>query len=154
MVCPKGWHPIGRFLVVDRLKRVTVAAEADKEGMSDMAIEKPSIAPVPKQSTKKIEVLLAAKFADTTGWTMFVHLRRMRTARSGDVFTVSWARHQAGKVESTGVLARETYAERGREAFAGAKKAALADGWQEVALMAHAPKFAPLPKPGAAKKGR
>lgn len=155
LVCPKGWHPVGKFLVVDRLKRAVVAADIDKEGMTEMANERPQIAPVPARSTKKVEVLNAAKFMDATGWVLFVRLRRERTARSGDVFTVKWERvNGTGKLDGSGSLARETYAEKGREAFAAAKKQALADGWTEQPLMAHAPRFAPLPKPGAAKKGR
>lgn len=156
MVCPKGWHSIRKFMVVDRLKRSAVVADADLEVMTDMAIERPSIVPVPKTATKKLEVLQVAKFTAPAGAVLFIHLRRERTARNGDVFTVKWSRQEpgAGKPGETGVLARETYAEKGREHFAAAKKQALADGWTEALIMAHVAKFAPLPKPGAAKKGR
>lgn len=153
LLCPKGWHPIGKFLVVDRLKGLVVSADAEKEGMSEMSNERSAIAAVPKAATKKLEVLDAAKYIDPAGVVLFIHLRRERTARSGDVYTVKWTRQAPGAKAENGTLARETFAERCREQFAAAKKQAVTDGWSEAPLQGHVPKFAPLPKP-AAKKGR
>jgi len=37
LVCPKGWHPVGKFRVVDTLKHRVVEATVDGGGIQEMA---------------------------------------------------------------------------------------------------------------------
>lgn len=173
LLCPKGWHAVSHFKVLDRLKGrvigdVPVDGDEKRGGISVEEKARPSVLSVrePKApgmgvfagSAKepKLKVLAKAKFEDDAGGTLWIRLVRQRTARNGEVFVVRWARHEAGKktAAKTAPIAAETYQEKAREAFAAAVADARKSGWQDRAVLHCELVFQPLPKAAVMRKGK
>lgn len=171
LLCPKGWHAVSHFKVLDRLKRRVIGdvpVDGDEKRGGITVEEKPKVSSVrePKApgmgvfagSTKepKLKVLAKAKFEDDAGATLWIRLVRQRTARNGEVFVVRWARHESGKKipAKTASLAAETYQEKAREAFAAAVADARKSGWQDRAVLHRELVFQPLPKATVTRKGK
>ncbi len=168
LVCPRGWHAVSHFRVLDRLKRVITDVPVDGDqtrgGITDMnsttatrgpAVAATATAPV-RPAGKATELLAKAKFGDPDGSVLWIRLVRHRTKRDGDVWLVRWARHDAGKKAKaqTAALVAEMYQEKARDAFATAVSDARKSGWQDLPVFHREMRFLPLPKPAAARKGR
>jgi len=149
LVCPKGWHPVGKFRVVDTLKHRVVEATVDGGGIQEMTSTRPGVVVAPpKSSTKNTERMQVAKFVDSEGVVLLLRLVRRRTARSGDVFVVCWTRGPGPDGKSTtGTLHHGAHAEPARTAFAKAVEEAKGEGWMERSIQSHKVNFLPLPKP-------
>lgn len=166
LICPRGQHAVSHFKVIDRLKR-TVTAEVAVDGDdrrgglvgegTKITLARPGAATasaVPARE-KKTEAMATAGFEDEAGARLFVRLIRHVKARQTS-YVVRWARHEPGKKSpaQTAALASEIYQGKAQAAFDTALAAARKDGWRDRQLASHQVRFAPLPKPGTAKKGR
>jgi hypothetical protein len=147
LVCPRGYHPVGKFKVVDRLKRTAVAVDGDNPEVREMGTTAPPTTP----RRKKSEAMAIAKFVDATGAVLYVRLTKLYR-RAALVFTVRWSREQGGKYVEGAAVALEDYAEKGRAAYEKACKAAIEEGWKVAPVFSRKPKFAPIPKAGKASR--
>jgi hypothetical protein len=172
LVCPRGWHAVSHFKVLDRLQgRVTdVPVDGDEErggitvedktrpqGLEARPKEATAMAVVAgRRKEPKRMVIAKAKFQDAAAATLWIRLIRQRTAKHGEVFVVRWARHEAGKktAAKTAPLAAENAQEKARDAFVAAVAEARQNGWRDRAVIARELTFLPLPKAAVMRKGK
>lgn len=170
LYCPKGWHAVAKFKVLDRLKHTVTDVPVDGSerhgGITEVKMEPVTrtaaavaVAQAPATASKSgKDVLEKVKFKDFAGTVLWIRLVRVRSPRRPDVFMVRWERHDDGShnVSQQAALCAEPYLERARTAYTKAVADARADGWIESAVTYRELKFLPLPKAAKSvvKKGR